>query len=367
MAGGRKLPMKKIKFNQAILMFLSAILIIPISILGSSPVSVGAAPQALCSGPFLPVSTSLDDLAGKEYLRMDGTHTGEYGGLYPQGSNLRPLEHEIAGRRIASQVIPLDEDGRPDLQDGFIGMISVGMSNASHEFITFTQFFQADPEVNPQLVLVNGAQSGETSEDWVDPAAPTWDELHLRLQQAGLTPEQVQVTWLKQTQTGYGPFPEKSRSLQAELKAIVHNLKTHFPNLRLVYLSSRTRSYTYWSGLSPEPSAFETGFAVKWLIEDQIEGDPELNYDPSKGPVMAPYLSWGPYLWADGLNPRSDGLVWRPEDMLEDCVHPSPEGRVVIAGLLMDFFKTDSTTGWFTGTSIAPLVPVFLPWMERWE
>jgi hypothetical protein len=46
------------------------------------------------------------------------------------------------------------------------------------------------------------------------------------------------------------------------LEAIARNLRTHYPNLKIAFFSSRTRSYTYWRGLSPEPLAFETGFAV---------------------------------------------------------------------------------------------------------
>lgn len=284
--------------------------------------------------------------------------------MYPQGSNTRPSVHEAAGRRIASQVVPLDETGNHDPQHGRIVMISIGMSNTAMEFITFRELSLADPRVNPKLSLVNGAQPGQTSEAWVDPDAPAWLEVDNRLQQAGLSPEQVQVqvAWLKQTQTGSGPFPDKPRALQAELKAIVHNLHTRYPNIRLVYLSSRTRSYTYWIGLSPEPSAFEAGFAVKWLIQAQIEGDPELNYDPSKGPVVAPYLSWGPYLWADGLNPRSDGLTWTPEDMVRDCTHPSDLGREKVARLLVEFFKNDSTTTWFLQAR-----SLFLPRLLRWD
>jgi hypothetical protein len=177
-------------------------------------------------------------------------------------------------------LVPLNASGRPDHQGGRIVVVSVGISNTAMEFLTFRSISQADPQLNPKVSLVNGAQTGQTSNLWVDPDAPPWQELDNRLQQAGLTTEQVQIVWLKQTQTGHGLFPEKPRALQEDLKAIVQNLSIKYPNTRLVYLSIRTRSYTYWIGLSPEPTAFETGFAVKWLIQAQIEGDPELNYDP---------------------------------------------------------------------------------------
>ncbi len=86
---------------------------------------------------------------------------------------------------------------------------------------------------------------------------------------------------------------------------------------------------------------------MKQLIEDQINGDPELQYE---GPGMnSPWLSWGAYLWADGTTPRSDGLVWLcPEDFGADGVHPSMTGREKVAQLLLDHFTTDSTScPWF--------------------
>jgi len=38
--------------------------------------------------------------------------------------------------------------------------------------------------------------------------------------------------------------------------------------------------------LNPEPHAYESRFAVKWLIGDQIAGKAERNYDPAKGPGL---------------------------------------------------------------------------------
>jgi hypothetical protein len=88
---------------------------------------------------------------------------------------------------------------------------------------------------------------------------------------------------------------------------------------------------------------------MKWLIADQIAGKPELNYDPAKGTVRAPWIVWGPYLWADGLKGRTDGLVvWKREDLGPDGTHPSMLGREKVARLLMDFLKMDLTSRpWF--------------------
>jgi hypothetical protein len=188
---------------------------------------------------------------------------------------------------------------------------------------------------------------------WADPNDPVWDVVDQRLASGFFSPQQVQVAWVKLTQIGGGSFPAKAQSIQTDLEAVARNLKTHYPNIKLAYFSSRTRAYDTMfdaSGpdLSPEPVAFESGFAVKWLLEAQINGSPDLNFDPANGPVTAPWLSWGPYLWIDGQNPRSDGRVWTQDDLDPDCTHPSSSGSQKVAEMLLQFFKTDSTsTPWF--------------------
>jgi hypothetical protein len=88
---------------------------------------------------------------------------------------------------------------------------------------------------------------------------------------------------------------------------------------------------------------------VKWLIEQQLQGDAALNYDPTRGPVKAPWLSWGPYLWANGEVPRKDGYRFQPSDFSQnDRMHHSPQGQEKAGRQLLQFFKTDSTTRtWF--------------------
>ena len=306
-----------------------------------------AAQDNVCEGPFIPVSQPLTDLGSEEYVRLEGGPTGFTGGLYPGGSNRRPPAHDAYGIEMASQIRPLNSAGNP-APNGRIVMISVGMSNASSEFNGFISAAHEDPEVNPALKLINGAQGGRVSNRWLDPDAETWHEVNRRLNRYDATPQQVQVAWVKQVRTKGGDFPAKAELLQSDLETIARNLKIHYPNLKIAYFSSRTRSYTYWRGLSPEPVAFESGFSVKWMIEKQIAGDPSLNFYPSRGDVNVPYLSWGPYLWIDGLNERSDGRVWTPEDLARDCTHPSQQGNQKVVDMMMAFFKSDTTaTGWF--------------------
>lgn len=307
-----------------------------------------AEPNEICAEPHQDVATPLNDLGASFYIRMDGTPTGFQGGLYPGGVNSRPAGHEAGGLAQAGQIQPLDLSGSPDPVNGKIGLISIGMSNTAMEFRTFRQFALADPAVNPQVVFINGAQAGVTAEQWIDPDAASWVEALRRVEELGLSAEQVQAAWVKLTLIGQGDFPQEAQLLQSYLELTAQNLLINFPNVKLAYFSSRTRSYLAWIGLDPEPSAYESGFAVKWLVEQQISGDPGLNYDPEQGTVAAPWISWGPYLWADGENPRSDGLTWLQEDLIGDCTHPTDLGEAKAAGMMLDFFRTDSTSrSWF--------------------
>lgn len=127
------------------------------------------------------------------------------------------------------------------------------------------------------------------------------------------------------------------------LKTIVQVLKEKYPNISIVYISSRSYG-GYATNAALEPYSYQTGFSVKWLIESQINGDLDINYDPVKGPVKAPLLRWGPYLWADGTTIRKDNnLSWQCFDYSDDGVHHSSSGLEKSGNLLLNFFQTDPT------------------------
>lgn len=293
-------------------------------------------------------------------------------GLYPNGSNTRPPAHEAAGLAIAQAIQPLDAAGNIDTNAGKIVLLSLGMSNTTQEWASkgtnhFTRLATTDPSLNPRVRIVDGAIGGQDATTWTNANAATWATvITQRLVQAGVTTNQVQVLWLKQALAGprnYGNFPLHAQALQNHLAIILRIARTKYPNLKLAYLSTRTRAYTATpTDLNPEPFAFETSFADKWVIEDQIVGQNNLNFDGAKGPVVAPWISWGPYIWADGLVPRGDGFTWLCSDTESDFTHPSPTGGVPkVAQQLLAFFKTDpTTTPWFLkksgagGPTVAP-------------
>ena len=310
----------------------------------SSASQVRSAPSANCANTstgFIP----LIDLGSNLYH-------GYPGGLYPGGSNLRPSAHEQAGLAIASSIEPLDTLGNPDAAHGRIVLASIGMSNATMEFQAFLPKVNADPARNPRLLAVDCAVGGQAANLIKNPNAAYWDSVATRLRRAGSSPAQVQAIWLKEANANpTGGFPASAETLQWNLGAIVRIVKQKLPNVRLAYLTSRIYAGYASSSLNPEPYAYESGFAVKWLIQSQIAGD-SLNFDPAKGAVVAPWLSWGPYLWADGLTPRSDGLIWPCSYFSSsDGTHPATDGRNLVADSLLAFFKRDETSApWFTAT-----------------
>lgn len=281
-----------------------------------------------------------------------GLYHGFPGGLYGGGSDTPPAAHLDAALARAAQIVPLDAAGNPAAAGGKIAMLSVGMSNTNYEFTRFISVAGADPARNPGLVIVNGAQGGKAADSWIDPAAPTWTVADQQLAQAGVTPRQVQVVWVKQAlahPSGLGTFPAHAQALETDLEDIARNLLIRYPNVKLAYFSSRTRAYTADpAGLNPEPFAYESGFAVQWMIAKQTAGDASLNFDPARGAVRAPLLLWGPYLWADGLVPRSDGFTWACQDTQADFTHPSSSGQQKVTDELLALFETDPTaTPWF--------------------
>jgi hypothetical protein len=312
----------------------------------------------LVGQPEPPPRVDLSKVKPLTDMGKDDTYKGFKGGLYPDAKNERPADHEAAGRALAKKVQPLDNDGKPD-RDGKIVLLSVGMSNTNQAFGGFMRAARADTEINPHVLPVNGAQGGMTAAIIQNLSGGRrlpngkrvsyWDEVDNILKRAGASRAQVQAVWIKQADAGPSQgFPKYAQTLQAELARIVQLLARRFPNLKLCYLSSRT--YAGWAKtrLNPEPYAYESGFSVKWLIEQQLKGDAALNYDAKKGKIKAPWLSWGPYLWAKGTAKRGDRFHYEETDFAADGTHESPAGVKKIGKEMLQFFKTDSTTrGWF--------------------
>ena len=297
------------------------------------------------------------------------TYFGFPGGLYPGGNNI-PQAHAGAGRAFAASVQPLDTNGNPSPAGNYV-FLAIGASNANLIWCffdspdpcpsySFTGQALADPEVeSTNLALVLGVCCGGAP-SYQSPGQSDYNRIRDdKLVPLGLSEQQVQVVWLKTGGGDDSAFPRHDSVEVVQLGNVTRALRSRYPNLRLVFLSSGLYGGYAGRGGSGgrDPYGYEQGFSLKWLIEAQIDqmasgvvdgGAGDLNYD-----TVAPWIGWGPYFWADGVNLRSDGLFWPRGDFESDGIHLLPSGIDKSADLLLTLFKTSPQTRcWFLNTGV---------------
>lgn len=278
------------------------------------------------------------------------------GGLYPNGQNVPPPAHHATARQQAIAIAPRLPNGQPNF-DGKIVLLSIGMSNTTMEFCgngpvegcsspSFSAKAIESPFVdNDHVVPVDGAAGGQTAPLWNDPTDPNYDRVRdQELAPRGLSEAQVGAVWIKVANANPSlslPAANADANVLAkDIAAIARAVRIRYPNCRIAFLSSRIYGGYASTTLNPEPFAYESGFAVKFAISEQIAQEAGAAPSPGFGPLEvganAPVLVWGPYLWADGLTPRGDGLIWQCENFNADGTHPSPSGVDKVGTMLLD-------------------------------
>jgi hypothetical protein len=231
----------------------------------------------------------------------------------------------------------------------------MGESTALDEIgVSFLPLATHDPAVNTNLVFVDGAQGGPTPGTLLTTTGNKYFNTIINnyLPDQGVTANQVVAVWIEDSNgIATGTFPSDMTTLQTDYETVMNNLHTLFPHLSLVYFSSRIYA-GYSNGvakINPEPYAYESGFAVKNAIADQLNGASNLCDGNGCSPIKAPWMSWGPYYWANGLLASQNGMVWTCQDLQKDGTHPqAPSGDLKVASQLLNFLKTDdTTTPWF--------------------
>jgi hypothetical protein len=297
------------------------------------------------------------------------TYYGNAGGIYPAGINQPPPDHDSAARARRNLIKPLDVNGDESPYGKYV-LLSIGASNTTQEWCsqssgppcgpwTFMGKAAVDPAVNHYtMVIVNGAADDQDAPQWTSPSSPNYDHIKVgRLAPLGLSENQVQAIWLNledpKPLVSLPADTADARILLTNLGLVMRALRAHYPYLRIVFVSSRIYGGYGTTELNPEPYAYETGFSVKWLVESQINEMRGQAANPRAGTLnyttkQAPLILWGPYLWADGPTPRSDGLAWLRQDFEDDGTHPSQSGEAKVADKLLDFFKNSPYTRcWF--------------------
>ena len=167
-------------------------------------------------------------------------------------------------------------------------LLSIGISNTTQEFCsqgsglpcdswTFMGQAATDIAVNrTALALVNGAAGGVTADRWVSAASPEYDRIRdTRLVPQGFSERQVQIAWVKvanaQPAISLPAAQADASNLVQQMGNIARAMKSRYPNLRIIFFSSRIYAGYATTTLNPEPYAYESGLAVKWVVQAQID------------------------------------------------------------------------------------------------
>jgi hypothetical protein len=226
-------------------------------------------------------------------------------------------------------------------------MMGVGYSNADTEFQRFVDDLAFYPDVNPYLEVVNAAFPGCLGKH-VEPGGRCWPLYDSALAASDIAPSEVQIVWWKFYDTTAGlegsALVDRFRE---RLTGQISELMVQYPNVKQVYISSRTYGgYASNGGLTlgPEPVSFRSGEGVDAFI---AQGHPDV------------WVSWGPYLWANGLIPNAEGLIWECSDFQGyDGVHPAEGANQKVADKLYGFFSTDPVAAqWFMDNAPPPPPP----------
>ena len=290
----------------------------------------------------------------------EDTYRGLQGGLYPKGSNFMPVDHKNDGINVARTIKPLDSLGNVDWENGKIVFLGMGASVAGNPWNNFMNLTKDDPELNPCMQMINGCVGSkglnimvdleENSKYWYEDVIP-------RIENKDATQYQVQAIWIKHAYKHQGDilWPDFPDSIVDFYEQLIPILMDTFPNLKLMFLSGFTyggyadSTYNFYK-VVVEPGSYWTNWAVKWLIEKQLDNAPNLKY---KGAGRnAPWMAWGPHVWADGERANEwDGLQWFCETDYGPeggGYHLSYGGVTKEANMLIDWAKSHPVTKkWF--------------------
>ena len=207
--------------------------------------------------------------------------------------------------------------------------LSIGMSNAKGIWDTFVKDAEADALKNSEVVVLNGAHAGGATQGWIDTSSTkTWGELEEDFANAGVTRQDITVIWfMNHNAVGHTTVEEYSTTLEGDAREVLDLFAVEFPNLKIVWLQPMIYAgYSTASG-GQEPHAYENALVDQRLMVDQ------------SWPF---FVGIGPYLWADGLIPRDDGLIWECSDFKDDGNHPDKGAKNKHSEYLLQFFHEDS-------------------------
>lgn len=320
----------------------------------------------------------------KKMIPLPDEVNGKYLNKYPRGlwnhTNEMPSIHKETGLSLISGIQPMDTFGNLD-SSGKIVFMTLGYSNMTQLMCCeqkkdggwcpcepYTFIPRAEERgLAEGVVLFNGARGSRATPAWAEPRNGNYLYIEDELINRGLSRYQVQAVVMKcALGKSYlrNSLPAKdadSYLLSETIVSALRAIKIEYPNCCIVYLMPRSyggydTSPTPFSG---EPWAYEGGFAVKRVIQNQHReiktGKVSATYGPLWDGTML--VTWGPYLWANGETPiksgPSAGLFYETSDYMgddgghtNDYTHYNEIGRTKQADKVYEFFIQSPFSQW---------------------
>jgi hypothetical protein len=284
------------------------------------------------------------DTAGDISLNDLGTGTfrGYVGGLYPGGANIASGSYADDLDSACKLIVPLDTFGNFSSK-GKIVFISLGESAGGQNMTNLKTKTNGNPLTNSRLLLLNcnDGKTTATLNSQMDSLNPYWNHVAQILKGGAHSSfRQVQVIYLEADDSAQNDltFPGRPLLVKQDLEACFRVYKQKFPNLKIVYVEARTRTFSKQQLSNREPSPYYFGWACKWAIEDQINGVSGTAYKGEN--AVSPLTTWAFYQWADSLPRKTDSFYWRFSET-KDGLHASDTGEDTLATRFQNFLITD--------------------------
>ncbi|MBV9961211.1 MAG: hypothetical protein JO072_03095 [Parafilimonas sp.] len=268
------------------------------------------------------------------------TYKDSVGGLYPGGKNSPSGTYANDLLKTSNSIAPIDSFGNPH-KHGRIVFISLGGSTGGHNMTQLKKQTKNNPLTNSNLVLLdcNNGYGDASLNSIMNPNDSYWDHVTQIIQGAYSSYRQVQIIYLETDDSSMQKYwPNRPNLVKNELESCLRVFKQKFPNIKMVYVLGRTRTFGNEELWNREPSPYYFGWACKWAIQDQINGVPGTQYKGKK--AVAPMITWGWYQWADTTPRKTDGFYWLQSET-SDGLHATPEGQDTLATRFQNFLLTD--------------------------
>lgn len=237
------------------------------------------------------------------------TYLGVIGGQYLNGSN------NVPGGYATDAFAALQNDSD-------IRVLCSGMSNMKFTCEDFINKVTGETAVSSKVTIHNNGRPGRGQQAWDGSVS----NLYTDLRRAGVSVDEVDVViyfnaWMYPS----GDFQSHYNEMYNSLTETMANINAVYPNLKLIYVTSREYAPPWAASLNPNPYAYQEGFSFRDIVTGRINGN------LSGVPIL-----WGAYQydpsWPDSYFRSSDG------------VHLSDAGLDVAGQLWLDYFMTQP---WF--------------------